>query len=114
MHASPVALPPMPRNTRATSNPRASDECARCTCAPASNPSSKIAKFAKLSASGGRVRQCMIGSVRPAAFAASVKRTTNSWSSLWTAHISPVRAISRKASSMVGWSMRGKRTGSYS
>ena len=56
----------------------------------------------------------MIGSVRPAAFAASVSRTTSSWSSLWTAHISPVRAISRKASSMVGWSMRGNRTGSYS
>ena len=82
--------------------------------APVSTAISKISRSAMLSASGGRVRACMIGSVRPAALASSVSLTTSSWSSLWMPHIRPVLAISRKAASMVGWSMRGKRTASYS
>ena len=84
------------------------------TCAPVSSAISKISRSAIVSVIGGRVRQCQMGEVLPACFAASVSFTTSSWSSLWTATISPVGAISAKAASMVGWSMRGKRCASYS
>ena len=49
-----------------------------------------------------------------AARASAVRRSTSSWSSLCTATGRPVLAISAKAATMVGWSMRGKRTASYS
>ena len=49
-----------------------------CTCAPVSSAISKISRSAIVSASGGRVRQCMIGSVRPAARACAVSISTSS------------------------------------
>ena len=52
--------------------------------------------------------------VLPAARASAESRSTNSWSSLCTATGRPVSAISAKASTIVGWSIRGKRTASYS
>ena len=84
------------------------------TCAPVASPISKISLSAMVSAKGGRVRQCMIASVRPASRASAVRRSTSSWSSLWTETGSPVRAIAVNASTIAGWSMRGKRTASYS
>ena len=85
-----------------------------CTCAPVSSAISKISRSAIVSVIGGRVRQCMIASVRPAARASAVSVSTSSWSSLWIATGSPVRAMAANAASMVAWSMRGKRTASYS
>ena len=114
MHVSPVARPPIPRNAAAMSKPRASDECAMCTCAPVCNPISKISRSAIVSASGGRVRACQIASVCPAARASSVSRSTSSWSSLCTETGSPVFAIRPNAATIVGWSIRGNRTASYS
>ena len=78
MQASPVVCAPMPRNVSAIANPRDSEECAMCTCAPVSSAISKISRSAIVSASGGRVRQCMIGSVRPAARACAVSISTSS------------------------------------
>ena len=115
MQASPLVFAPSRlRKAAARSKPRAMELCAIWTWQPVSTAISKISRSAMLSASGGRVRACMIGSVRPAALASSVNWMTSSWSSLWMPHIRPVLAISRKAASMVGWSMRGKRTASYS
>ena len=115
MQASPLVFAPSrSRKAAARSKPRAIELWAMWTWQPVSTAISKISRSAMLSARGGRVRACMMGSVRPAALASAVSRSTSSWSSLWMPHIRPVFAISRKAASMVGWSMRGNRTASYS
>lgn len=85
-----------------------------CTCTPVARPSSKISRSAIVSAIGGRVWQWAIGSVLPLVRASRIRASTSSWFSLWIAIGRLVSAISRKAATIVGGSMRGKRTGSYS